>query len=175
MVSRNTSFLISKDPHSIGTPYSKKSRDSWLKKVVFPDPVAPVTSENSPILSPCTYLLKKFKLLEGIPANIFSLFILNSSCLRISLTLITFESVKVSEQRINSKTSVPLIRASLASFGPSGSIFLLSTIRHLFWPNFYTQLQNMIKLAKYLNIRMKTTYLCKFLSGSSSRLISIHP
>ena len=61
MVSARTSFFTSKEPQSVGTPYVKKSRDSWLRKVVLPEPVAPVTSENSPMRSPDAVLLKKLK------------------------------------------------------------------------------------------------------------------
>lgn len=63
----NRAFLISKLPHSVLNPPSARSSDSWLKIVVFPEPVGPVMTVSSPRLSPLMMLVNRGKDLSAVP------------------------------------------------------------------------------------------------------------
>ena len=48
----NLVFLISKLPQSVFSPPAARSSESWLRIVVFPEPVGPVMTVSSPRLRP---------------------------------------------------------------------------------------------------------------------------
>lgn len=60
-------FLISKLPHSVFSPPAARSSESWLRIVVFPEPVGPVMTVSSPRLRPLTILVNRGNDCKTVP------------------------------------------------------------------------------------------------------------
>jgi hypothetical protein len=61
------SFFISNDPHKVGVSCAQKSRESYERNDVFPEPVGPVSTVSSPLRKPLIVELKNSNRRDGTP------------------------------------------------------------------------------------------------------------
>mmetsp|Transcript_11782 Transcript_11782/g.23487 ORF Transcript_11782/g.23487 Transcript_11782/m.23487 type:complete len:226 (-) Transcript_11782:169-846(-) len=110
-------FFTSNDPHSVPTPCSAVSSDICDRSVVFPDPVAPVSTDSSPLRSPLIAPVREGSEGSGTPAYWSGLHI---SCRtdrrRSEKVAMRLCGMDPAESSIAPR-SAPARSASLASFG----------------------------------------------------------